>query len=203
MREINNKNSAIASVLFIILLTFLTLFVMSDDITFWNIIKRLPTAFTIYSLMFLIFIKWLWKCWFFKGWLVLIPDLSGKWTGKLNTTFVDPETGDKKKSKKIEAIIKQDLFSISFALTTKEMTSNSYIAAFDIDKKQNRNKICYTYTSRPNPHYRGISPIHDGTALLNIIGSPPDKIEGEYWTTRKTTGIIELKKVLKEHTPKT
>jgi len=195
MREINNKNGAIASVVVIILLTFLILFVMTDEIIFWNIIKRLPTAFTIYGLALVVFAKWLWKYRIFKGWLVLIPDLSGEWTGKLNTTFLDPETGKKKKSRKIDATIKQDIFSISITLKTKEMKSNSYVAAFDIDKIQNRNRICYSYTSRPSPEYREGSPIHDGTSLLEIIGNPPLKLEGEYWTTRKTTGVIELKKL--------
>jgi len=195
MREINNKNGAIASVVVIILLTFLILFLMTDEFSFWNIVKRLPTAITIYSVTLIIFVKWLWKYQIFRGWLVLIPDLSGEWTGKLKTTYNSPETGNNKEPKKIDAVIKQDLFSISFTLKTREMNSNSYVAAFDIDKKQNRNNVCYTYASRPQPHHREISPIHDGTALLDIVGSPPSKLEGEYWTTRKTTGTIELKRL--------
>jgi len=194
MREINNKSGALISAIVILVLTSLTVFILSDDITFWNIVKRLPTAVTIYGLIFIVFVKWLWKCRIFKGWLVLIPDISGEWTGKLKTTYTDPGTGKKKRSKKIHAIIKQDLFLISITLETKEMKSYSYVAGFDIDNKQNRNKICYSYTSKPRPEYREGSPIHDGTALLDIIGNPPLKLEGEYWTTRKTTGTIELER---------
>ena len=80
-------------------------------------------------------------------------------------------------------------------MKTKEMNSTSFVAAFDIDQNQNRNRICYSYTSRPKPECREQSPMHDGTALLDIIGNPQFKLIGEYWTTRKTTGMIILKKV--------
>jgi len=194
MREINNKSGAFISVVVILVLTFLMIFILSDDITFWNIVKRLPTAVTIYGLILIVFVKWLWKCRIFKGWLVLIPDLSGEWTGKLKTTYTGTKTGKKKRDIKIDAIIKQELFSVSVTMKTKEMKSYSYVAGFDIDNKQNRNKICYSYTSKPRPEYREGSPIHDGTALLDIIGNPPTKLEGEYWTTRRTTGTIELER---------
>ena len=79
-------------------------------------------------------------------------------------------------------------------MRTKEMKSTSFVSAFDIDKNQNRKRVCYSYTSIPKPEYREKSPMHNGTALLDIMANPPNKLSGEYWTTRKTTGTIELKK---------
>lgn len=195
MKRINNKNGIIASVLLILFLTFTISLILSEEITYWTILLKLPTAFTIYGAIFIIFAKWLWKSRIFKGWLVLIPDLSGEWTGKLNTTHPDPKTEKKNRPKDINATIKQDLFNISIIMRTMEMKSTSFVAAFDIDRNQNRNRVCYSYTSRPNPQYRSESPIHDGTTLLDIIGNPPSELNGEYWTTRKTTGMIELKKL--------
>jgi hypothetical protein len=194
MKRINIKNGVFASVLLVIFLTFTICIVLSEEITYWTILMRLPTAITIYGLAFIIFAEWLWKYPIFKEWLVLIPNLSGEWTGKLNATYEDPETGKKTSSKGINATIKQDLFHISIIMRTKEMKSTSFVAAFDIDKNQNRKRMCYSYTSRPKPEYREKSPMHDGTALLEIMENPPSKLNGEYWTTRKTTGTIELKK---------
>lgn len=194
MKRINIKNGVFASVLLVIFLTFTICLVLSEEITYWTILMRLPTAITIYGLAFIIFAEWLWKYPIFKEWLVLIPNLSGEWTGKLNATYEDPETGKKTSSKGINATIKQDLFHISIIMRTKEMKSTSFVAAFDIDKNQNRKRMCYSYTSRPKPEYREKSPMHDGTALLEIMENPPSKLNGEYWTTRKTTGTIELKK---------
>lgn len=194
MKRINTKNGALTSVLLVMSLTFLLCLILSDEITLWTILMRLPTAFTIYGIILIIFTKWLWKFRIFKEWLVLIPNLSGEWRGNLITTYQDSETGEKKDSKNINANIKQDLFHISIILRTEEMKSTSFIAAFDIDNNQNRNRVCYIYTSLPKPEYRENSPIHYGSALLDIVGNPPYKLSGEYWTTRKTTGTIELKK---------
>lgn len=192
MKRINIKNGVFASVLLVIFLTFTICLVLSEEITYWTILMRLPMAITIYGLALIIFAEWLWKYPIFKEWLVLIPNLSGEWTGKLNATYQDPEAGKKTSSKGINATIKQDLFHISIIMRTKEMKSTSFVAAFDIDKNQNLKRMCYT--SRPKPEYREKSPMHDGTALLEIMENPPSKLNGEYWTTRKTTGTIELKK---------
>lgn len=194
MKRINIKNGAFASVLLVLFLIFLLCLILSDKITLWTILMRLPTAFTIYGIILIIFTKWLWKFHIFKEWLVLIPNLTGEWRGKLSATYQDPEAGKKKDSKNINANIKQDLFHISIITRTEEMKSTSFVAAFDIDKNQNRKRVCYSYTSIPKPEYREKSPIHYGTALLDIVGNPPYKLSGEYWTTRKTTGTIELKK---------
>ncbi|HDY75921.1 MAG TPA: hypothetical protein ENH49_05300 [Candidatus Marinimicrobia bacterium] len=194
MKRINIKNGVFISVLLVLFLTVTICKILSEEITFWTILMRLPTAITIYGFALIIFSKWLWKYPIFKGWLVLIPNLSGEWTGKVKTTYQDPETGKKTSSKDMKATIKQDLYNISIIMSTKEMKSSSFVAAFDIDKNQNRNNLCYSYTSRPKPDYRDKSPMHDGTALLDIIGNPPSELNGEYWTTRRTTGLIEFKK---------
>ena len=194
MKRINIRNGVFVSVLFVIFLIFAICLVLSEGITYWTILMRLPTALAIYGLALVIFARWLWRYPIFKEWLVLIPDLSGEWTGSLNATYQDPETGRRTSSKGMNATIKQDLFHISIIMRTKEMKSTSFVAAFDIDKDQNRKRMCYSYTSRPKPENREKSPMHDGTALLDIIGNPPSRLNGEYWTTRKTTGTIELKK---------
>ncbi|MCK4731855.1 MAG: hypothetical protein KAT65_05280, partial [Methanophagales archaeon] len=33
---------------------------------------------------------------------------------------------------------------------------------------------------------------HDGSILFNIIGTPVNKLEGEYWTQRQATGTVIL-----------
>lgn len=192
MKRINIRNGVFVSALSVILLTFTISLVLSEEITFWTILMRFPTAIALYGLALIVFARRLWKHPIFKKWLVLIPDLSGEWTGSLNATYKDPETGEKTSFRGVKATIKQDLFSISIIMRTEEMKSTSFVAAFDIDEEQNRLRMCYSYTSRPKPENRERSPMHDGTALLDIIGNPPSRLNGEYWTTRRTTGTIEL-----------
>jgi hypothetical protein len=40
--------------------------------------------------------------------------------------------------------------------------------------------------------YRYRSEVHYGAMLLNAENAAPRRMEGEYWTDRKTTGSIEL-----------
>ena len=98
MKRININNGALSSALLILFLTSFICLIISDEIALWTILIKLPTAFTIYGAILIIFTKWLWKSSIFKEWLVLIPNLSGEWTGKLNTTYQDSETGKKMRS---------------------------------------------------------------------------------------------------------
>jgi len=37
------------------------------------------------------------------------------------------------------------------------------------------------------------SEIHDGAAMLQVIKTPDFSLEGEYWTSRKSTGEMKFK----------
>jgi len=82
------------------------------------------------------------------------------------------------------------------------MESHSYVEGFCIDKDDQVRRLCYSYTSRPKTALRFRSTPHDGTILFNIVGKPVQKLDGEYWTQRQTTGAVTLtfrtKKLLDE-----
>ena len=44
---------------------------------------------------------------------------------------------------------------------------------------------------------RDRSAIHDGAAILRFISEPEKSLKGEYWTSRKTTGDINVKFISK------
>ena len=44
----------------------------------------------------------------------------------------------------------------------------------------------------PNLPLRKISPEHRGGTFLTIFGEPPARIEGEYWTSRNTSGTLTM-----------
>ena len=50
----------------------------------------------------------------------------------------------------------------------------------------------YSFLNEPKLRYRERSPIHMGTGILNIHGSPPTSIDGEYWTSRDSKGEVEF-----------
>src|SRR2546421_6394497 len=53
----------------------------------WEAVKLLPEVVTIYTILYLIFVTWVWRLPFLQGWLVTYPDLQGTWQGTVQTTW--------------------------------------------------------------------------------------------------------------------
>lgn len=156
-----------------------------------DFMRPIPDVVTADLLLVSVFTKWLWRCRFFRGWLVPFPNLNGTWQGYIQTNWKDTEG---KTPGPITAIltINQSFARISCVMRTGEMESHSYLEGFCIDNGAQVRQLCYSYTSRPKTSLRERSTPHDGTLLLNIIGTPVRKLEGEYWTQRQTIGTVSL-----------
>jgi hypothetical protein len=164
----------------------------------WEAIKRLPDVVTIYVVLSLIFINWAWRLPIFKGWLVLLPDLQGTWKGTLESTWVDPNTNRKIPLKDVTLVIKQTFLTISCEMYTDESYSFSNTAQINQDDESRIFWLSYNYTNRSKANVRDRSAIHDGAAILKVITGLDRVLEGEYWTSRKTTGDICVKFVSKK-----
>lgn len=159
----------------------------------WNAIKKIPTVITIDFGIWLFFAKWSWKWKMFQGWLVPFPVIEGTWKGLMESTWINPETGNTLPSLPFTLVIRQSFLTINCSVYTEESSSISYSADILVDKETKKKQLIYHYTNRPQATVRDRSEIHDGTVLLNIIGAKPTEMKGEYWTSRKTTGDIEVK----------
>lgn len=164
----------------------------------WNAIRKIPTVITIDFGVWLFFSKWAWKWKIFQGWLVPFPVLEGTWSGVMKSTWIDPATGKTATPIPFTLVIKQSFLSVSCAIYTKESSSTSYSSEILVDKETKRKQFIYHYANRPQASVRDHSEIHDGTAVLDIIGDKLLEMRGEYWTSRKTTGDIEIKFISKE-----
>ncbi len=142
-----------------------------------------------------LFKKWLWKLPIFRHWLVMIPNLNGNWEGALQSTWVDEKTGKIVDPIDTKAVIKQDLTTITIDFTTNEMDSRSIIAEISCDPHRRVVEINYTYQSDPDATVKHRSAIHYGSAKL-VYGktSRSETLKGDYWTDRKTTGTIVIKR---------
>lgn len=160
----------------------------------WQSLGFFYKAITIDLMLFAIYVKWLWKLPVFQGWLVKKPDLEGTWNGYLESTWIDPNTGIKKPPKMIQLVIRQNFLNINCTLLTQESVSRSLSAKFNIEEITGVRELVYTYINQPDVMIRQRSEIHQGTAMLQIIGKPPTKLNGEYWTNRRTTGNMSLTK---------
>lgn len=155
--------------------------------------RLVPKVVTIDLCLWWIFTKWGWRLKVFKNWLVPFPNLNGTWQGTIKTTWVDPVT--KKRPGPILAIltIKQTFSKISCIMRTKEMVSHSYSESFRMEPDNQIKQITFSYNSRPKITIADRSKIHDGTIIFEIIGDPVKKLHGQYWSSRKTTGEIDMK----------
>lgn len=121
--------------------------------------------------------KWLWKYNPLEG----TPVLKKKYRGTLLSTYDGIE-------REATLEIKQTLLSINVVFTTGESKSKSISSS--IEKIQDEWQLTYCYLNVPQASVRNRSAIHYGTALLCIEN--PEKIEGQYFTDRKTTGDMKF-----------
>jgi len=182
-----------------IVIWVIVLLVSGADLTIgWEAFKKLPDVVTIYVILALVFTKWAWRLKVFKGWLVPLPDLQGTWKGTLASTWTDPTTGQKISPKDVTLVIKQTFSSVSIVMFTNESDSFSTTAQINEDDESGIFRLSYNYTNRSKANVRDRSPIHDGAAILRFVTQPDKKLEGEYWTSRKTTGDISVKFMSRE-----
>lgn len=155
-------------------------------------LKPIPKVGSIIFIITIIFSKWLWKWKLFYDWLVPFPNLNGTFRGHINSTWVNPETGERPAPIPCILTIKQSFLKISCIMRTDEMTSYSFNEDFILDKDKQLKQLCYSYDSNPKSNVRDRSPKHSGTIKFSIVDKPLG-LGGEYWTERKTTGDINLK----------
>jgi hypothetical protein len=175
-------------------LTYSIIFLITqelDNINYNNAIKHISTTISINIMLWTIFIKWAWKFKIFYPWLVQVPNLSGQWEGSLKSNW----DGGKLDPIPTKVTIKQSFLHIQIRNKTGESKSNSVGASFDIDEERGIQRLFYSYVNTPKSNVRDRSEIHYGTTLLHFDRFDVDSLEGEYWTSRETTGELELKKI--------
>lgn len=151
-----------------------------------SLFSNISKTSTICGILFLVYTKWLWKFkWFIK--LLPFPYLGGKWNGELKSTY----PGCKPIS--ISVTIKHGFFHSYLIMNTEESKSLSNSFVFNIDEDLGIHQIIYTYQNTPSATVRNHSNIHWGSAVLDF-DDEGDKLVGNYWTDRGTTGTITLKR---------
>ena len=189
----HNIKNFIWVLVFLSLVTFLIIYYvqghnaipMNIKLLFGDISK---TVFVL-TLISSLFISFGWKWRIFKGWLVVIPDLSGKWIGIMYSNYKNPPL---EISTEIE--IFQTFFHTTVKLKTGESQSVSLVASFDIDKDKGIKRLIYSYHNIPKATVQDRSAIHYGTTILDI-SEDEAVLNGFYWTNRATKGDMKFKKV--------
>lgn len=151
-------------------------------------------------LTFINFIGWKWTV--FK-WLVDLPNLNGRYSGTLVSSYIDPLT-HQKTLKNCVIEVKQTASAIHiFAYyadpVTGQVSSRSYTTSEQIIKEGNGFFLLYyIFTNEPDTLSVQLNN-HDGTAKFKYY---PDikTLEGDYYNKRGNTGkiivVLQQKKIL-------
>lgn len=123
---------------------------------------------------------------------VFFPDLNGKWQGTLRTTWKDA-TGNSPGPIDTTIWIRQTLFTIHVQQRTKESESWSTHVIAEAHPEAGRFQLWYSYVNRPKAEVTHRSAQHEGLAILQIVPEVDGgKITGHYYTSRQTSGDIEV-----------
>lgn len=159
----------------------------------FNIFQIISYTITCDVIIVTVFSRYLWKLKCFKGWLVPFPDLTGTWLGCIHSDWINPETGAKAPAIPVMLTINQSFFSINCKMQTPEMKSYSMAGGFNIDADKRVKQLSYIYVSKSRATLSDRSPQHDGAIIFDVTEKGSQKkLSGNYWTSRKTKGEINL-----------
>lgn len=147
------------------------------------------------TVLLLLWDRWIWKWKLAQAIPGVSRDLSGTWEAKLDSYWIDPATGSTPDAKTVYVVIRQTSTTASVALISDESKSKSSLAR--VVNEGGSWLLHYVYTNEPRLELRGHSPIHHGSAVLSVAGSPAQRLEGGYWTDRGSKGQLKLTKRMK------
>lgn len=137
---------------------------------------------------FEVFDRWLWRIGPVPS-LVGRPVLRGTWKGVLRSTWVNPETGQQIGRRDAFLVVRQTYSKIATRLITNESSSVSLVSSLDA-MRDAVPTVQWTYRNTPELLIQSRSRIHHGAVMLEVHGSPPQRLSGFYWTDRDTKGEL-------------
>lgn len=126
---------------------------------------------------------------------VFFPDLNGTWKGTLKSTWKD-ENGNLPGPIDTTIWIRQSLFTLHVQQRTSESDSWSQRVFPEALPSAGRFGLWYSYSNVPQAAVSHRSSPHDGVARLEMnVASDVGHMTGQYFTSRRTSGDIEIRRV--------
>jgi len=94
--------------------------------------------------------------------------------------------------------VRQTFWNVSVILITNESKSCSTTATIE-DDGCGQYQLVAQYRNTPRASVRDRSEVHYGSLKLDIAGEPVSRLDGYYWTDRKTRGELAFdRRAIKE-----
>ena len=177
------------------LVWWITLIYQGTPVT-WEHAMPFSVVVSALGVLGIVFDCFLWRFRLFHGWLVKRPDLRGTWRVEIQPSYINPTTQRRGSTIICYMGIEQTLSELKMHLMTPESESWSIASQIRPSPSGNGYQAICVYNNKPNIHLRDkrISEIHNGALIIDTHGSGfrPDAFTAEYWTDRKTMGIMDF-----------
>lgn len=181
----------ISAIVAIVGLSYLVFFVIEGQ-PLSGVARPLGAAVSAASLFVVAFDAYLWRAPGVRL-FVALPYIGGTWRGTLTSQWIDPDTETGiPPDPDVYLVVRQTYWSVSARLFTRESKSHTILARVDGDA-HGVFGLYALYRNTPRASVRQRSPIHHGALMLDISGTPPNCLEGFYWTDRRTMGEVSFR----------
>jgi hypothetical protein len=134
----------------------------------------------------LAFDLWVWR--WLPYWMVKRPNLKGTWKGTYTSSWETPDGPSQ--PTEFYLVVRQTYSTIHVEAIYAISNSNSSTA--NITQGEGSPVLWYAYDSSAHALQTSGNPPHRGAARLSIQTEPRIVLAGDYWTSRKTVGRIDL-----------
>ena len=153
-------------------------------------LRGYSAAVIVAILVFALWEYWLWRLPLMQRLPGVPRCIEGTWAGTLTSLWTDPATDRRPDVKRVFLVARQTASRVTVVLLTAESMSRSSIARLSED--ETGLSLAYMYSNRPDSRVEHRSTRHNGSAFVEVSGSPASRMRGRYWTDRYTRGELDL-----------
>lgn len=162
------------------------LLILDQGFNWRNGLRALSFGISVSTLFWTFYFSFGWKLWGFRK-IFYRPNLNGTWAGILKSNWKN-EKGENIGDIEFFIIIRQSFLRIHFTTFTNSFIGLSYSETFMLDKDRGLKNVAYLY--RKETSYDEDKYLQEGATELRFIESKIKRLEGKYWSNRKTNGKI-------------
>jgi hypothetical protein len=151
-------------------------------------LKYFSAAVTVATIGLALWDGWFWRLPAFQKIPGVVRCVRGTWKGTLTSFWIDPKTGQSPPPKTVYLVVRQTSSMVSVKLVTDESKSDSTMGS--VRATDGSSVLAYMYLNKPEMRVEGRSRMHHGSTVLDISGSPANRLKGRYWTDRDSKGEL-------------
>jgi SMODS-associating 2TM, beta-strand rich effector domain len=171
-----------------------SIYLSKSQVLSLDALKAIGPTTTFLVVFWAFYFKWGWKIPALK-YLMYKPNLSGTWLGFFHSDWKDEE-GKSLKPAKMVLVVRQNWLTISVVSMTDRFKSRSYTEFLSFDEDRGIKLLAYLYSDTSTSF--GKEGAREGVAELELTDSTPKKLNGRFWTSSKTAGIMSLRFISSE-----